>query len=68
MFEINDLVEFKYNSEILIGYINRIVKMSAPCIPSENPWEWDYHVIVEDSGKYDGTYCLQVDSIKAIKE
>jgi hypothetical protein len=48
----------------MVGTIDRVVKMSAPCVPTEDPALFTYHVTVPGSHpRMSGTFCLNASRI-----
>jgi hypothetical protein len=50
------------------GTIDRIVKMSAPCVPSNDPKDWTLHIHVEGNGRCSGTFQVPYASVFDIQD
>lgn len=63
-FEIGQTYRLTVEGKILVGVLDRIVKMSAPCVPSQDPREWSYHFTVNSADlSIAGSYYLRLNNI-----
>lgn len=65
-FDIGQAYNLVVEGKHLVGRLERIVRMSAPCVSSEDPKDWSYHFNVYSlDPSVSGTYCLKLENIGA---
>jgi hypothetical protein len=62
--EVGKTYKFECEGETLEGTLERVVKMKAPCVPSEDPNDWTLHInVTSEDPRIGGTYCRGIKNL-----